>query len=674
MKSIWKTCLTLCLMSNFFVPANAQIVFSEDFDHVGGPTAGGAGTYSFPAGWTLFNVDNRTPAGAVSYVNEAWERREDFNFNVIDSCAFSTSWYTPAGVADDWMITPAIQIPSQGMLTWNAVAYDPSFLDGYEVRIGTSPTIMAMNAGTQLFSIAMENNSWTSRSASLHAFAGQTVYIAFHNNSNDKFLLLIDDIVVEQILENDVEIVSFERPTEYDQIPVPVDFPLNFQATVRNNGTMAASNVHFQVTVLKDGSPAYQANSDTVVSLASLATTSQLVAPSFIPDSPGSYSIEVLTKMVETDQKMSNDTAKAQTIVSDYVYARDNGNVSGSLGIGAGNGFLGMEYYFPHPVSVGSVLVYYTRGYSGRELGVAVWDMNGGIPDNLIAQTDQRFYSSDSAGSYVLEFPVPLQLDSGSYAFTTIEFDSTLAVGSTVEIFTPGRGWINWNGNPFGDWSNPEDYGGAFARSFVVRPNVCPTFDPDVVTIKKATCFSEGLITAILDQAAQPLSFDWTGGSSSDTVSLPEGVYQVTVTDANFCQHAAQVNVLEELTLNVNGMPIIEDTYAATEAVLSTGSIVSPDSISFESAGNITLQPDFSIQTGAQFIARIIPCFSESNQNFTSSNRNEGIQRDSVTSKNSLKSSNVRHSDSKIKYEQINKPISISNSNKSNPGSITRRS
>src|ERR1700754_571393 len=86
----------------------AQVVFYENFDHIPGPTAGGAGTYTFPTGWFLRNVDNRTPDGQVAYINEAWERREDFGLNVADSCAFSTSWYVPAGAADDWMWTPLI--------------------------------------------------------------------------------------------------------------------------------------------------------------------------------------------------------------------------------------------------------------------------------------------------------------------------------------------------------------------------------------------------------------------------------------------------------------------------------------------------------------------------------------------------------------------------------------
>jgi hypothetical protein len=34
-------------------------LFSEDFDGISGPNAGGAGTYAFPSGWFLRNVDNK---------------------------------------------------------------------------------------------------------------------------------------------------------------------------------------------------------------------------------------------------------------------------------------------------------------------------------------------------------------------------------------------------------------------------------------------------------------------------------------------------------------------------------------------------------------------------------------------------------------------------------------
>lgn len=194
------------IKKNLISSANTAY-FYEDFDGIPGPTAGGSGTYAFPTGWLLRNVDNRTPNAQVAYVNEAWERREDFsisNNNTADSAAFSTSFYSPEGQADDWMWTPQIAIPANAVLKWNAVTYDPEYLDGYEVRImTTAPTGgngdigNQVSASTQIFSIPAENTVWTARTVSLTAYAGQNVYIGFRNNSNDKFLLLIDDVLVE---------------------------------------------------------------------------------------------------------------------------------------------------------------------------------------------------------------------------------------------------------------------------------------------------------------------------------------------------------------------------------------------------------------------------------------------------------------------------------------------
>src|SRR5688572_18823111 len=114
-----KRILTL-LMALLPAAAFSQILFQEDFDGIPGPTAGGAGTYVFPGGWFLRNVDNRTPDAQVAYVNEAWERREDFGLNVTDSCAFSTSYYSPVGPADDWMWTPLIgPVTATTVLRWN---------------------------------------------------------------------------------------------------------------------------------------------------------------------------------------------------------------------------------------------------------------------------------------------------------------------------------------------------------------------------------------------------------------------------------------------------------------------------------------------------------------------------------------------------------------------------
>ncbi len=178
--------------------ASADVVlFSDDFED---ETPVPGGPYAPPDGWTAFNVDGRTPDPQVGYVTSAWIVREDFKFDINDQVAFSTSFYSPVGQADDWMWTPEFTLAEGATLSWDAVAYDPNFPDGYEVRIlpgGGAPTADPA-ASTVLATIAGENSDWTSRSIDLDAlgYTSGPARIAFRNNTNDRFVVLVDDVLV----------------------------------------------------------------------------------------------------------------------------------------------------------------------------------------------------------------------------------------------------------------------------------------------------------------------------------------------------------------------------------------------------------------------------------------------------------------------------------------------
>jgi hypothetical protein len=169
----------------------AEVLLAEDFE---------AGS---PAGWTVFDQDGRTPAGVVAYVSEAWVVRDDFNFYSSNHAAFSTSWYVPPGAADDWLMTPALALPTgrDCLLEWQAVAYDPAYPDGYEVRVSTTDASPAgALANSALLVVPREAFAWTPHSVGLLPYAGSTIYLAFRNVSDDRFLLLIDHVRVTCIL------------------------------------------------------------------------------------------------------------------------------------------------------------------------------------------------------------------------------------------------------------------------------------------------------------------------------------------------------------------------------------------------------------------------------------------------------------------------------------------
>lgn len=122
--------------------------------------------------------------------------------NTSDTIAVSTSWLTPTGTANTWLITPIINnVAANTVLTWEAMAPDLNNLDGYEIYVSTntSTNIAVSNFTSLLYSNSGEKNTWQSRGVSLGAYAGQNIRLAFKNNSNNKYQLWLDDIVVQNI-------------------------------------------------------------------------------------------------------------------------------------------------------------------------------------------------------------------------------------------------------------------------------------------------------------------------------------------------------------------------------------------------------------------------------------------------------------------------------------------
>lgn len=113
--------------------------------------------------------------------------------------AISNSWLIDGNkTADDWMITPKISIGDNAYISWRAKAFN-SNADGYEVLISTTDTLLS--SFTKIFYMPAENENPTDRVIDLKAlgYANQDVYIAFRNNSVDRYVLGIDNIVVQSL-------------------------------------------------------------------------------------------------------------------------------------------------------------------------------------------------------------------------------------------------------------------------------------------------------------------------------------------------------------------------------------------------------------------------------------------------------------------------------------------
>lgn len=224
-----KRIFTLMVLGLLFYQAQAQIVFSQDFE---------SGSI---APMTAVDVDGKTlDPNVAGFAGPTWKIIQGDATNTL---VVSTSWFTPVGKADDWLISDSLTVTSPNtFLIWDAYSPDASFRDGYEVRVSTTNNATPSFTNVVL-TVPAELTTLNTRSVNLGSFMGQTIYFAFRNNSNDKYLLYMDNIRVEILKDVDVIVkdVNFEKYQELSSsVPVTI--------TIENHGAQPLTSVVFSYT------------------------------------------------------------------------------------------------------------------------------------------------------------------------------------------------------------------------------------------------------------------------------------------------------------------------------------------------------------------------------------------------------------------------------------------
>ncbi len=188
-----------------------------------------------PAGWQMIDNDGLTPYNdpAVNYMTDAWNVREDYDSTGIgDSILVSTSWFDPAGVADNWLILPAVTLGNSGnYLSFDSKSVDHSYPDGLEIRFSTGGVnIWEFFTDTTLYDTIASPPYWTNQRVSLDGYGieNETVYIAFRHYSDDQFVLAIDNIKID--IDDPVSILDKKLP-EVAISPNPATDIVRFETT-----------------------------------------------------------------------------------------------------------------------------------------------------------------------------------------------------------------------------------------------------------------------------------------------------------------------------------------------------------------------------------------------------------------------------------------------------------
>lgn len=309
----------------------SQVLYSERFNslamNTGTYTAGGVTqTYLYqdlPSGLVMINNGNLvadTLSGNYPFRKGGQKRKAWLSYKhpgVADTFAVSTSWLNPAGTADAWLITPIIpNITANTVLTWEAMAPDKSNADGYEVMISTTgsanPATSDFPVTNRIFSTAAESGDWTPHGISLAAYAGQSIRVAFRNNSANKYQLWLDDIVVKNVSNNyDVALMSNNT---YKYTAINTNHPIS--AVFRNEGSTPVSNMVLNYQV--GNNPVVSETKAFTVPLNYLEVSTHTFGMLYSSPLAAYQTVKVWVSAVngQADQQHANDTAATGLTIS----------------------------------------------------------------------------------------------------------------------------------------------------------------------------------------------------------------------------------------------------------------------------------------------------------------------------------------------------------------------
>lgn len=259
----------------------------------------------------------------------------------------------------------------------------------------------------------------------------------------------------------------------YTIVPTPQAASLTFNTTV-GNVSLATPTIN---TITVDFELVDQATSlvvftdqQTVTNVAQM-TSVDVTSAAWAGAVAGDYDLSALITVTGTqmDTFPTNDSAFSFISIDDTLYARDDGNIQGSLSIGGGAqgspGFIGQEFDITVTDTLTHAFFWLDGPTMGDTIHAVVIPMGALGPAGAPIATSEDLIVTDTAGAtYQLAFTGGVELTAGSY-FLGLEETTTgaLSLGTSNNIFSPLKGWVFFNGN----WNNSEDFN--FNVAYVLR-------------------------------------------------------------------------------------------------------------------------------------------------------------------------------------------------------------
>jgi hypothetical protein len=534
MKKIYKNFFSLCLGLSITAGVYAQSI-NEGFENITTLTA---------SGWVQNNLSS--PVGTTGWI----QGDATSPFVAQNGAGFIAANYqnTAGTEISNWLITPSRTFTNGDVVTFYTRTTTPGgtvYPDRLEVRLsvnGTSSNVGATNTSVGDFSTLLLSinptlsttgypSVWTQYTITVAGLpapsTGRMAFRYFVTNggttgSNSDYIG-IDDFVYTPFgapTAPDVTVTSTPHP--YTIVPLPQVTALQLTARVNNVGTAATTDAMLTANVYQapNFTTPIQSFSSPAATIANGANT-LLNVGTYTPSAIGDYMIQYISSC--TNNTISSlDTSSYMFSVSGNEYARDNGVVAGSFGIGAGpTGYIASAFQVNSTTNLDSVLIGLikpgTSNLSGDGVGdstkVTIFSSAAGLPTTIIGNSPKYVFTpADTLGLVLSTHTISaigggsLILSPGVYFVAVTEYNTNVGLANSNNVFSNNTVIASWTGQA---WTAVEAFGATFAKTPVIRPflNSCaPTASSQTlslcagqsVTVGTNTYTSTGTYTDVL--------------------------------------------------------------------------------------------------------------------------------------------------------------------------------
>lgn len=478
-----------------------------------------------------------------------------------------------AATISNWLFTPTCLFTNGEKVSfWTRTVNTPLYPDRLQVRLSLngSSTFVGNNYGTvgdfstlllqvnPLQTTSGYPNTWTEYTVQISGLtqptSGRIGFRYYVGNggpggANSEYIG-VDSVAYYNPPAGDLRLAGIV-PNEYTQIPERQQGAAPFIGYIHNNGSTPVTNASLQVNLFDGSGALVFSQSSAAAPAMAFGETDTFTVAAAPALTPGTYTVQYIARHSSSDGDHSNDTLYDHFEITPLTFARDNADKVGAIGIGALiGGYVGQQFHLVQTDNVDSIWVHVARGYTGQRIAAAIWSFSNGRPAQIIGTTDTLMYATDSAADYVLPLHGGrLQIPAGDFLVTMIEFDSTLHIGQSSTVFTPGKVWLRWPTAPGPDrWNNVERFNlPQYNHALMLRPHLsaCDLTVLTTFTPESSPGANDGTATATATGGQPPYTYAWSNGSqSSTTTGISTAPVTITVTDAAGCRTVTTASLI----------------------------------------------------------------------------------------------------------------------------------